>query len=359
MNDDNFEQKETKHRRGIFFPLLLLSAGILLLLSNFGMLPGGFWSFVSMYWPVLFILAGLDGLVKGDGIAGSLLIAGFGAVILAGNLGYYSISPWELLLKAWPLLLIGLGLDIIIGKRTFARVVLGLAVTVGLLYGLVNLSGINGINGLSGQDFRQSYNNELDFDLNIDKVSGIVRVSGFTNSTTLMDGTFSQRKKGPISPDIKQTSTGKEIFLTDLAARNVWPMESFGTSDWKIKINPKPSLSLQSKVVVGENQIDVRGLNLQKLEIETSLGRSLVTLDRLQNSEIDIKGAIGEIIVYIPKEQPVRIKLNKALSVSQVPDSFSQEGNEYTSQNFNSSESFTQIAIDLPIGSIQLIEYVP
>jgi uncharacterized protein YjbI with pentapeptide repeats len=45
---------------GFFFPLVLIAAGTLLLLSNYGFLPLGFWGTVFRFWPVLLILAGID-----------------------------------------------------------------------------------------------------------------------------------------------------------------------------------------------------------------------------------------------------------------------------------------------------------
>ena len=49
-----------KYRSGIIGPLILIVAGILLLLNNLAMLPGGFWWTLWKFWPAIFILAGID-----------------------------------------------------------------------------------------------------------------------------------------------------------------------------------------------------------------------------------------------------------------------------------------------------------
>ena len=47
-------------RRSIFWPFLLLVAGVLLLLSNFGLVEASAWDLIRNGWPVLLIAAGLD-----------------------------------------------------------------------------------------------------------------------------------------------------------------------------------------------------------------------------------------------------------------------------------------------------------
>jgi hypothetical protein len=47
-------------RRGIFWPLLLIALGLLLLLSNFGIITGVSWLAIASLWPLLLILIGLD-----------------------------------------------------------------------------------------------------------------------------------------------------------------------------------------------------------------------------------------------------------------------------------------------------------
>ncbi len=47
-------------RRSIFWPLLLIIAGVLLLLANFGLIRANAWDLIQNGWPVLLIAAGLD-----------------------------------------------------------------------------------------------------------------------------------------------------------------------------------------------------------------------------------------------------------------------------------------------------------
>ncbi|MRR33019.1 hypothetical protein EG834_22405, partial [bacterium] len=118
--------------RSLFFPLLLISVGVVLFLVNFGMIQGTTWGILAQYWPAVLIIGGLDGLYRRDGWIGPLVLLGFGAVLLLGNLGYFSQNAWQLLLRLWPIFLVGIGLDLAFGRGHSTWSVLG-KVLVGLL----------------------------------------------------------------------------------------------------------------------------------------------------------------------------------------------------------------------------------
>lgn len=359
MNDDNFDQPVRKERRGIFFPLLLLAAGILLLLSNFGYLPGGFWAFISLYWPVLLILAGLDGIFKGEGVTGSLLFAGFGAVLLAGNLGYISITTWDLISKAWPLILIGIGLDIIIGRRTLGRVLLGLGLAAILVVGLVWISNFAGPNGSRFQDFKQKYQNENYLIFNIQRTAGVVQVSGIAPVDALVQGKINLLRNEKFEPTVEKSTSSTLVEVKNDESTFPGTSRPSENSAWQFAINEKPVLTLNSKVIMGENQIDVRGLNLKSLKVETTMGKTVLYLADIPGADVEISGAMGEIVVFIPKEAAVRIQVDKAIGGLTVPGNFIREGKQVKSPGYQTGKPATEVKTNLAIGAIRLVEFPP
>ncbi|MEI8132481.1 MAG: DUF5668 domain-containing protein [Leptolinea sp.] len=357
MIENNSDRPEGKRRRGIFFPLLLLAAGILLLLSNFGYLPGGFWGFVSTYWPVLLILAGLDGLVKGDGVTGSILFAGFGAVLLAGNLGTISLTTWDLISKAWPLVLIGIGLDIIIGRRTLGRVLLGLALAVLLVFGLVWVSNFSGPRGLNVTEFNQKYQNESNLTFNIQRTAGTVQVSSGAPSDSIIQGKITLLRNEKMTPIVEHSSATTLIEVKNDTSTFPGTSRPYENSAWQFAINQKPALTLSSKVIMGENQIDTRGLNLEKMKVETVTGQTVVTLADIPGAQAQISGAIGEIVVFIPIGAAVRVQANKAIGGLSIPEGYVRNGNDIFSPAYQAGKPAVELKVDLPIGAIRLVEY--
>jgi hypothetical protein len=353
--------EETRHenkRRGLFFPLLLLSAGVLLLMSNFGYLPGGFWGFVQTYWPALLILAGLDGLIKGEGITASVLIAGVGGLLLAGNLGYASISAWDMLSKGWPLILIGIGVDIILGRHTIARAIIGIFMALVLIGGMFWLADLSFPGSVHSMDFSQPYKNETNLQLTIDRTAGRVELGADkASSDLLLDGEFNLLKNEKLEPSVEQNSDGTVIDLD--TGGNAFPgvMRPSQSASWKIKVNPEPELALRSKVAMGENRLDLRGLTVGDVRCETAMGRTEIYTADTKGATYHVSGAMGEIVIRVPKGAAVSVSVNNAIGAVSVPDGYDRENGVYNSPAFSDNESAIRISIDLPIGALRVVEY--
>ncbi|HSV84961.1 MAG TPA: DUF5668 domain-containing protein, partial [Levilinea sp.] len=79
--------EESRRPYSIFWPLLLIAAGVLLLLNALGQVQGDFWGFFVRLWPLLFIAGGLDSLYRRESFVSPILFTGLGTVILLSNLG--------------------------------------------------------------------------------------------------------------------------------------------------------------------------------------------------------------------------------------------------------------------------------
>ncbi len=346
-----------RERKGIFFPLLLLTAGILLLLSNFGYLPGGFWGFVEVYWPVLLIISGLDGLIRGNGITGSLLIAGFGGLLLAGNLGYISLSAWELIMKGWPLILIGAGLDIIIGRRTAIRSVFGLVLAFILIACLVWIADMSIPGNIQTTEFHQKYEGQSRLELDINRAAGKVEVLSAGSDSNLVDARLNLLRNEKMEPMVETGNDSVTIhFGTD---RNNFPGTSrpLNNSEWHIKVHPDTTLSVNSVVVMGENKLDFRGLDVDQVKCETVMGKSDIFLSEDPEATYEVSGAMGKITLHIPEGMAVRIDAEKAIGATFIPGGFSQDGDQVFSPEYKNGKPAIEVKTELPIGAIQVVEY--
>jgi hypothetical protein len=81
-----------RHSRSIFFPILLIGGGTLLLLTNMGMLSGLNWAAVAPLWPLLIIFIGLDVIVRQVSPPGGALLSGLVALVAVALFGYVLFS---------------------------------------------------------------------------------------------------------------------------------------------------------------------------------------------------------------------------------------------------------------------------
>src|SRR5512141_1915052 len=77
----------------LFWPIILIGAGIIFLLNNLGVIQGNPWSVLWRLWPVLLIALGLEILIGRSGAAGSILSAVLGLLVVGGVLWILIARP--------------------------------------------------------------------------------------------------------------------------------------------------------------------------------------------------------------------------------------------------------------------------
>lgn len=80
-------------RRGLFWPLLLISVGFLFLLANYGYLPPLGAAALLRLWPLLLVLVGID---VAFARRRPLLALALEAVVIAGGIALLAAQPWAL-----------------------------------------------------------------------------------------------------------------------------------------------------------------------------------------------------------------------------------------------------------------------
>lgn len=100
--------------QGLFIGLFLLALGVVLLLDQQGIVSAH--RFYHLFWPAVLVFFGLENMAArtstGRIFGGLLVIAG--VVMVLGDMGYIPIHVGFQTL--WPLLLIGIGLALVIGR---------------------------------------------------------------------------------------------------------------------------------------------------------------------------------------------------------------------------------------------------
>jgi hypothetical protein len=99
---------------GVIPGLVLVAVGALFFLNNLHIIYVREW---FRYWPAILIAFGIvklvDSTYSGGRVCGGIM-AGFGAIFLARNLGYTDIGMREI----WPLFIVGLGLLLLVERTT-------------------------------------------------------------------------------------------------------------------------------------------------------------------------------------------------------------------------------------------------
>ncbi|MBP9040178.1 MAG: hypothetical protein KBF64_00225 [Anaerolineaceae bacterium] len=348
---------EDRKPRSLFFPLLLVAAGVLLFLVNIGTIEGTAWDSITLYWPVILIVGGLDGLYRRDGWVGPLVFLGLGTVLLLGNLNIFPASAWALLIRLWPVILIAIGLDVAFGRsrtvlNTTLRIGLGLLLVAGIIW--IALTSPFGM-GIKETPVKQPLDGATEAQISIALPVGKFDLTGEAESDLLLSGSTNLPKSLDLVQNYHAPTNGRSLM--DLSTRGTTTVP-LGTSslEWDFAVNSDIPLDLQTSIAVGEMNVDLSKVQLQKLKLEEAVGEVSVVLPCNQDGSAQINLAVGTLAIYVPKGCNVNIHLDTGLVHTNLPNGYLRVNDSITNQKAKAGSPTFDIQIEVAVGEVRIQE---
>ncbi len=353
--------EEHKNRHSLFGPILLIALGVFLFLNAIKVIPGSMWGFVFRLWPLLFIAGGLDSLYKREGYTGPLVGIGIGTVFLLANLGYLSMNAFQLLLRLWPVLLIGWGFDLLLRPRTILTTVIGLVLGLMLIAGIIWLSlgtpfGAQSFNSIP---VNQELGAAKQGDIGIVSPVGKLHLHEGAAADEMISGSIVLASTEKAEPEYR--IDGETGYFKMEAQGISYPAPFIGGSDfatWDLSLNSEIPLVLSSQLITGQQIVDLTGLNVESFASETILGSLTLTLP----SDLDVHGSskvvMGELVVQVPEGEPVIISLDTAITTVVLPQGYTREEDIVYSPGAKDATNPINLEVEVPIGSL-VIEFIP
>jgi hypothetical protein len=351
--------EDRKQRPSIFWALILIAVGVFLLLNALNLLTLSGWDLIWRLWPVLFIVGGLDGLYRRDGFVGPLVAIGLGTVILLGNLGYLSTVSWTLLLRFWPVFLIALGLDLLIGRHSAVSAVIGVAVglvlVAGIAWAAINLAGPR--TDLRSQPMQVELGAAKRANVKIEAVAADVNLSKGANSPYLMEGDL--QLSGNERPSSNYTLSGDRANYELKIDNNFYVSPFAPVSDenrWTLKFNPAVPLRMDTSVVFGRQSVDLTGLKVDNLSADTVFGQTVLNLAEQPAEQVEASVVFGELVVRVPRGTDLVIQADTAFTGASLPPGFVREDGRIYSPNADRGAP-ANVKASVPFGSLRVEEY--
>ena len=105
---------------------------------------------------------------------------------------------------------------------------------------------------------------------------------------------------------------------------------------------------------MGLANIDLTGRTVSNLEVSMGIGQTTVILPDEGRFQAKIEGAIGETVVVIPAGLAARIRVDAGLAASQLPDSYQQRDDVYTSPGYASADDRVDLEVSQAIGRVAI-----
>ncbi|MCU0487356.1 MAG: DUF5668 domain-containing protein [Anaerolineales bacterium] len=352
------QRKAPPQRRGsLFFPLLLIFIGGALLMNNLGMINGSIWETIAMFWPVLFIVWGLDALWRNEGLTGAVLMLGLGISFLLSNLGYLQINPWRMLATIWPVIFVAIGMDLIIGRRrNWLTMILGLLVVLAVLAGALWYSGIwQSPSALTaGEPLNVAPQPVASAQIEIKPGVGSLKIDGQAAPGTLISGMIPETSDTwRVNQEISQSGDQVVVRLSANGSQAFYPGNRQNLTDWQLGFNPAIPIELAIDLGAGEADLDLSKLQVGNLKYDFGVGT--LTLALPQGSALigDLNGGIGFLTIQVPSSVGIEIQAETGLVIRSFPTGYTKVAeNLYRSPNYQTAATKVNLKINLALGQV-------
>jgi hypothetical protein len=292
-----------------------------------------------------------------ESIVGPILLIGLGIIFLLNNLGVLSWHSWGTLLRLWPVLLIAWGIELIFGDDSIWGQIIAAALIIAALAGAVWLTATPSRFGAEQTlEISRPLDDAARATIHLERSAGRIIVDALEDSTDLVEGVAYHLKGETIREDYDKVGDEAIFSLTSQNLFAQFTPQSSASPAWELSLNPRPELTLNADLGVGEFSFDLGDLNLDDVVVDFAVGSTTVTLPESGDYILDVNGAIGQIIIEIPRGAAVRIEDDTALVGSDFPASYREEGDAYVSSGYDEAESYAEVNVDLAIGSVDVRE---
>lgn len=293
-----------------------------------------------------------------------LILISIGVLFLLSNLGVVDWNVWSILWRMWPVLIVAIGLDLMFGRRSGVWQAITVAVLIGLFAGAYWLFDVTE-KAWSGEKVVQTINHEVDgaeeADVTIKMNIGSLILGGLpTSSDTFVSGKVEISEFEVLTDDV-QIRGDKLTYILSSEGRQYQPGWIFNRDidndkQWDLMFTPEVLINLNIDTGVGRTEIDLSNLQLADVDLNSGVGEVIVYLPDDGDFQASIRAGVGKMEIYIPKDLAVGIFIDSGLGNVSVIGDFSQRGENYFSQDYSSSPDKVELYVDGGVGNIRIVQ---
>jgi hypothetical protein len=298
-------------------------------------------------------------------LVGPLILIAAGILLLLNQTGRLPWSIWGTLWRFWPVILILVGLEVLIGaSRSIAWYIVGLVIAVVVLAGIIGYAVYRGNQPSAPRPAVQTETViEATQDADRGKITlklgvGTLEVQGLADSPNFVEGTIEYGKYSLQAERSFRVRDGQAQFslLGRSEPNTIWAPGNNVGERWNLKFTPRIPLEMDVTAGVGSADIDLRELQVVQLEVSGGVGQTKVLFPAGAGlTKATVSSGVGEIIVEIPQDVGAKIKVSKGLTGVNVSSSrFTHSGDEYVSANYATAENKLDLEVKSGIGAITI-----
>ena len=308
---------KTKH---IFWGLLFVSIGILILLKNLGFLYidlSNIWKF----WPLVIILWGISYFTKNSIVKAS--IAGIAALILAVTLFAFFNSSYNFICNS--IAVRDDDFNFSIGENT------------------------------DTSNYNEPYNSDVKYgEFNLKAGAGTFILND--SSDDLMNAVTQGIKNN--YELTRQDNDDKAVVTMNMKKRHFVFNDEHNKNKTRIKLNALPIWNLNFEVGAAAMDLDLSPFKTDKIEIKMGAASLKAKIGNKSDvTNLYVKAGVSSVDIVVPESSGCEVQCKAALSSKDFNDFIKVDSNHYKTGNFDNAKKKIYIEIETGISSIHVSRY--
>jgi len=294
----------------------------------------------------------------GLSVFGPFLFIGLGIVLLLQQMGTIQWSIWDIAFRFWPLLIIAVGVDILVARRSFLGAVAGLAILLALLLGGIYLMGPGPTRGTVISSEKVSYPlggaSSAEYDLS--SGAGKIQVGPLpAASANVIEGTLGQTVSGSVTAD-RRLSYGKAI----ISIQSNWPRAYvFSRGDeflWDLSLARHIPLDVRLNMGAVEIIANLADMSPTSVDVKIGVGHLSLVLPSGGDLSVTVNVGVGAVEISLPAGAPFSIECTTGIGICNLPSGSGFWNQSYASPGYDEAKFHIQIAVSMGVGEASVMQ---
>jgi hypothetical protein len=280
-----------------------------------------------------------------------LIIAG--VALLLDQLGLLQVS-WSSVWRFWPLLLVLIGLDVLLGRTRWGSIafaVVAVVTVVAVLYYVPVTTPQTQTQEKSWELARDDYQSAS---ISLEPGIGDLTVGALDDSGNLVEATVAYDSRyTQIRWDAGRRGDQARVQL--VGKHQDWrPSMGEPRDTWQVNLATDTPLELTVNGGVNRATLDLSKLLLNSLVLDMGVGEAQVQLPTHAGYEATISGGVGALRLEVPEQVAARIRVSGGIGAVNVNPRFERQGDAYVTQDYRAGAESIEVRIDGGIGMITI-----
>lgn len=313
----------------------------------------------------------------GGNVVAAFLLIFIGLLFLANNLGFVPWTVWSDLWRFWPVILILLGVQFLLGRSTLAQVLMAI-ITVSLLVlvsliilasaGVLKGTGLENWGVLSSQRTNESVNQNLrvvasEFQ-NIRERK--INIENSVGKFTLQDDgqndffALTTAASGNDSKPVLKTNQSGDVLTIDVKVPGDDGMPKIMRGGEKFEYSgnigqPQIPTDVGVNIGAGEFNVILDAITLRTFSINVGAGSANIDLkDNAVPNESDLDIGVGSITYSVPKDVGLEVSYDVGLGNLRIENQDLRGNGTYKTKNYDQAVRKHRISAHVGTGSIKI-----